>query len=103
MMDKEYWRIQILIFTETRNKLSDGLKTYDVQKSAWDPASSNTELSISVIKKFVDTLVKIMSDDKCKTRIEGLLCNRTYTFKYDVKTTKPGKFPDLEIFHVDNF
>lgn len=54
-------------------------------------------------KEFVDTLVKIMPNDKYKTRVEGLLCDKTYFFMYDVKTTKPSKFSNPEIFHVDNF
>ncbi len=58
---------------------------------------------MSVKKEFVDALVKIMPDDECKTRVEGLLCNGIYTFTYDVKTTKPSEFPDPEVFHVDNF
>ncbi len=103
MMDKKYWRIKVLISTETKNKLRDGLKTHGVLNGAWDPASLDKELSMSVKKGFVDTLVKIMPDDKCKTRVEGLLCDGTYPFTYDVKTTKPGKFPDPELFHVDNF
>ncbi len=44
-----------------------------------------------------------MPNKKCKTRVKDLLCNGTYPFMYDVKTTKPGKFPDPEIFYVDNF
>ncbi len=34
MMDKEYWRIKVLISTETRNKLRDDLKTHGVLKGA---------------------------------------------------------------------
>ncbi len=90
MMNKEYWGIKVLISTETRNKLRNGLKTHGVPKGARDPASLNTELSMSVKKEFVDALVKIMLDDECKTRVEGLLCDGTYFFTYDVKTTKPG-------------
>ncbi len=102
-MDKEYWGIKVLISTETKNKLRDGLKTHGVLKGAWDPSSLDTELSMSVKKEFVDALVKIMPDDECKTRVKGLLCDGTYPFTCDVKTTKPGKFPDPGVFHIDNF
>ncbi len=94
MMDKEYWEIKVLISTETRNKLRDGLKTHGVLKRAWDPASLDTELSMSVKKEFVDALVKIIPDDECTTRVKGLLCDGIYPFIYDVKTTKPGEFLD---------
>ncbi len=101
---KKYLGIKILISIETRNKLRDGLKTHSILKSAWDLASIDIKLSIFVKKELVDTPVKIMPDNKCKTRINCLFCNRTYSFMYDVKTTmKPGKFPDPKIFHVDNF
>lgn len=103
MIDKKHWGIKIRISTKTWNKLRDSLKTHGIIKGAWDPASFDTELSISVKKAFVDTLVKIMPDDKCKTRVKDLLYNRTYLFTYDMKTTKPGKFPDPDIFYVDNF
>lgn len=56
-----------------------------------------------VKKEFVDILVKIIPDNKCKTRVKGQLYNRTYSFVYNIKTTKPGKFPDSEIFYVNNF
>ncbi len=56
-----------------------------------------------VKKEFVDALVKIMPVDECKTWVEGLLCDGTYPFMYDVKTTKPDEFPDPGVFHVDNF
>ncbi len=103
MMDKEYWGIKVLISTETRNKLRDVLKIHGVLKGAWDPVSLDTELSMSVKKEFVDALIKIMPNDECKTKIEGLLYDGTYPFTYDVKTIKPGEFPDPEVFYVDNF
>lgn len=104
MMEKDDWGIRILISTETRNNLRTGLKTHGVLKGAWDPASLDTEISMSVKKEFVDALVKIMPDDECKTRVEGLLYDGTYPFTYDVKITlKSGEFPDPGIFHVDNF
>ncbi len=58
---------------------------------------------MSVKKEFVNALVKIMPDDECKTRVKGLLCDGTYPFTYDMKTTKPGVFPDPGVFHIDNF
>lgn len=59
---------------------------------------------MSAKKEFVDALVKIMPDDECKTRVEGLLYDGTYPFMHDVKITlKSGEFPDPGIFHVDNF
>lgn len=103
MIDKKYWRIKTLISTKTKNKLRDSLKIYGILKSAWDPTNLNEELSILVKKKFVNALVKIMLNNNCKTKVKSLLCNRTYPFTYDVKTTKPGKFPDLKMFYVDNF
>ncbi len=75
---------------------------HGILKGTWDPASLDTELSMSVKKEFVDALVKIMPDDECKTRVKSLLCDGTYPFTYDVKTTKPGEFPDPGVFHVDN-
>ncbi len=44
-----------------------------------------------------------MPDDKCKANVDFLHCDETYPFTYDVKTTELGQFPDLKIFHVDNF
>lgn len=79
------------------------MKTYSILKDTWDPASLNTKLFILVKKEFVDTLVKIILDNNCKTKFKSLLCDGTYFFTYDVKITKLGKFPDLEIFYVDNF
>lgn len=58
---------------------------------------------MSVKKKFVDTLIKMMPDNECKITVEDLLYNKTYSFMYDVKTTKLGKFPDPGIFYIENF
>lgn len=44
-----------------------------------------------------------MPDDKYKTRVKSLLYDATYSFTYNVKTIKLGKFPDPEIFYIDNF
>lgn len=56
-----------------------------------------------VKKKFLNALVKIISDNKYKTQVKGLLCNGTYPFIYDVKTTKLDKFPDPKVFYLKNF
>lgn len=103
MIDKEYWEIKILIFPKTRNKLRDNLKTHGILKGTQDLASFNTELSILVKKKIVYILVKIILNKVCKTKVEGLLCNGTYFFMYDVKTTKLGEFSDLRIFYIKIF
>lgn len=59
---------------------------------------------MSVNKKFVDVLmIKIMPDDECKIKVESLLCDRIYRFIYDMKTIKPGKFPNPRVFHIQNF
>lgn len=58
---------------------------------------------MSVKKDFVDSLVRIMPDVECKASVEYLLCNGTYPFTYDMKTTEPGQLPDPGMFHVDNF
>ncbi len=58
---------------------------------------------MSIKKDFVDSLVKIMPDDECKANVDSLLCDGTYSFKYDVKTTELGQFLDPDMFHVDNF
>ncbi len=58
---------------------------------------------MSIKKDFVDSLVRIIPDDECKANVDSLLCDGTYPFTYDVKTTKPGQFPDPGIFHVNNF
>ncbi len=55
------------------------------------------------MKEFVDVLIKIMPDNKCKTRVKSLFCDGTYLFKYNMKTTKQGKFPDSGIFYDDSF
>ncbi len=54
-------------------------------------------------KDFVDSFVRIMPDNECKANVDFLLCDSTYPFMYDVKTTKLGQFSDPEMFHVDNF
>ncbi len=102
-MDKDYWAITIQISTETRDKLRAGLRTHGILKGAWNPTSPNTEISMLIKKDFVDALVRIISDDECKANVDSLLCNGTYPFTYDVKTTEPGQFPDLKMFHVNNF
>lgn len=56
-----------------------------------------------VKKEFIDPIVKIMPDDEGKVQVESLFCNGTYSFMYDVKITKPRQFPDLRVFHVNNF
>ncbi len=103
MMNKDYWAIRIQISTETRDKLRTGLKTHGILKGAWNLASLDTEVSMSIKKDFVDSLVRIMSDDECKANVDSLLCDGIYPFTYDVKTTEPGQFPDPGMFHVDNF
>ncbi len=61
------------------------------------------EIFILIKKDFINSLVRIMSDNKCKAKVDSLLCNGTYSFTYDMKTTELGQFPDPEIFHVNNF
>ncbi len=51
----------------------------------------------------MDALVKIMPDNKYKTRVKGLFCDRIYSFMYDIKTIKVDKFSNLRIFYADNF
>ncbi len=70
MMDRDYWAIRIQISTETRDKLRAGLSTQGILKGAWNPTSLNTEISMSIKKDFVDSLVRIMSDDKCKANVD---------------------------------
>lgn len=89
-MDKNYWAIRIQIFTETRDKLKIGLKTHGILKDAWNLASLNTEIFMSIKKNFVDSLRKIMLDNECKANVNFLLCNMTYFFTYDMKTTELG-------------
>ncbi len=102
-MDRDYWAIRIQISTETRDKLRAGLRIHDILKGAWNLMSLNTEIFMLIKKAFVDSLVRIMLNDECKANVDSLLCNGTYLFTYDVKTTKPGQFPDPGIFHIDNF
>ncbi len=52
---------------------------------------------------FVNSMVRIIPDDKSKANIDFLLCDGTYPFTYNIKTTEPEQFPDSEIFHVNNF
>lgn len=47
--------------------------------------------------------MKIMSDNKYKTWSKNLLNNGIYLFMYDIKTTKPDKFSDPNIFHIAIF
>ncbi len=58
---------------------------------------------MSIKKIFVDSLVRIMSDNRCNTNVDSLLCDGTYLFTYDVKTTEPRQFPDPGMFYVDTF
>lgn len=58
---------------------------------------------MSVKKDFVDSLVRIIPDNKCKASVYSLLYNGTYSFTYDVKTTEPKQFLDAGIFQLDNF
>ncbi len=103
MMDRDYWAIRIQISTEIRDKLRAGLRTHGILKGAWNPASLNTKISISIKKDFVDSLVRIIPDDECKANVDSLLCDGTYPFMYDMKITKSGKFPDPGMFYVNNF
>lgn len=48
-------------------------------------------------------MMRIILNNKCKANINSLFYNRTYSFMYDVKTTKLGQFLDPKIFYVNNF
>lgn len=102
-MDKDYWEIKIPISTNTRNQLRTGLKTYNILESAWNSTSLDIEIFILVKKNFVDFIVRIMPNNKCKINVNFLLCNKTYLFTYNIKITELRQFPDSEIFYVDNF
>ena len=65
--------------------------------------SFDTKISILIKKDFIDFLMRIILDNKCKSNINFLLCDKTYLFMHDVKIIEPKQFPDLEIFHIDNF
>ncbi len=103
MIDREYWTIRIQISTQTRDKLRAGLRTHGILKGTWNPTSLDTEISMSIKKDFVDSLVRIMPDNECKVNVDSIICDYTYSFTYDVKITEPGQFPDPDMFHVDNF
>lgn len=103
MIDKDYYEIKTLISTKTRDKLKTGLKTNDILKNAQNPINLDTNISILIKKNFVDSIMRIMLDNKCKVNNNFLLCNGTYFFIYNVKTTEPRHVPDPKIFHVDNF
>ncbi len=103
MMDRDYWAIKIQISIETKNKLRAGLRTHGILKGAWNPTSLDMEISMSIKKEFIDSLVRIIPDDEYKANVDSLLCDGTYLFTYDVKTTEPEQFPDPGIFHVNNF
>lgn len=79
IMDKNYWAIRILIATKTRDKLGIGLKTYDLLKSAWSLTSLNTEISMLIKKDFIDSIVRIISDNEYKTNVNSLLRNEIYS------------------------
>ncbi len=103
MMDRDYWAIRIQISTETRDKLRASLKTHGILKGAWNPTSLDTEISTSIKKDFVDSLVRIMPENECKANVDSLFCDGTYPFTYDMKTTESGQFSDPGMFHVNNF
>lgn len=56
-----------------------------------------------VKKDFVNSMVRIILDDKCKTNVNSLFYDRNYFLMYNAKTTEPRQFPDPEIFHINNF
>lgn len=58
---------------------------------------------MSIKKDFINSLVRIILYNEYKANIDSSVCNGTYFFLYDVKTTKLGQFPDLRIFYVNNF
>ncbi len=66
------------------------MRTYGILKGVWNPTSLDTEISMSIKKDFVDSLVRIMPDNECKANVDSLLCDDTYPFTYNVKTTEPG-------------
>lgn len=103
MINKKYQIIKILIFIRILNKLKDDLKTHNILKSIWELANLNTEIFILINKEFIKVLVKIMPNNKYKTRVKGLFCDGIYSFIYDIKTIKVNKFSNLRIFYTDNF
>lgn len=103
MIDKNYWAIQILIFTKIRDKLRIGLKSHDILNDVEKPTSLNTKIFMSIIKDFDDSMMRIMPSNVCKANVDSLLCDGTYLFMYDVKITEPRQSPDLGIFYVNNF
>ena len=94
---------QISDFHQNQRQAKDQIKDLWYFEDAWNLASLDTEISMLVKKNFVNSIVRTMLDDKCKIIIDSLLCNATYSFKYNVKTTEPEEFPDQRIFYVDNF
>lgn len=103
IINKNYWEIKIFISTKIRNKLRTGLKTHDILKDAWNPSSLDIEIFILVKKNYIDFIMRIIPDNKYWVNVNFLLCNETCSFIYNMKTTEPRQFPDLEIFHIDNF
>lgn len=92
MIDKDYWKIKILISTKIKDKLKTGLKIHDILKDAWNPASFNTEISMSVKRNIVSFILSIMPDKECKANVNSWLYIETYPFIYNVKTTELGYF-----------
>lgn len=43
-----------------------------------------------------------MLNDNRKNNVNFLLCNKTYSFINDVKTTEPEQFLDLKRFYIEN-
>lgn len=75
IIGKDYWAMTILISTKTKDKLRTGLKTCDILKDVWNLASLDIEISMSIKKNFIDSMVKIIPDNECKTNVNFLLYN----------------------------
>lgn len=50
---------------------------HDILKAAWNSASLDTEISMSIKKNFVNFLLRIMLDNKYKANIDSLLYDKT--------------------------
>lgn len=48
-------------------------------------------------------MMRIMTDNECKAYVNSLLCNRTYSFMYDIKTTELRQFLDPKMTYINNF
>lgn len=80
MIDANYLTIKLVINNEKKDKLRPNLKSKKILKNIWNFIVFNNKVFILAKKEFINLMVRIMLENKCKAKVTYIFNDKTYSF-----------------------